>query len=61
MRDAVEPELRLANDNPWYCLARLYRELPKGANWDEDLVAKNRMAWNRWIAGLTLPRNGGHL
>lgn len=55
MSDAVKPGLRLANDNPWYCLATLYGEQPaRGANewkWDEDLAAKKRMAWNRWIAG----------
>lgn len=57
MSDADKPELRQANDNPWYCLATLYGEqpTPEGAmgkaDWDNELAAKNRIAWNRWIAG----------
>jgi uncharacterized protein YjbI with pentapeptide repeats len=49
MSDAEKAELRRANDNPWYCLATLYGEQPAG-DWDQDLVAKNRTAWNRWMA-----------
>ncbi len=57
MSDAEKPELRRANDNPWYCLATLYGDQPASARvgeaggWDEDLAAKNRVAWNRWMAG----------
>jgi uncharacterized protein YjbI with pentapeptide repeats len=51
MSDAEKPELR-ANDNPWYCLATLYGEQPAGLVWDKVLAAKNRMAWNRWMAGV---------
>jgi hypothetical protein len=53
MSDAEDSELRPANDNPWYRLATLYGEQTKGANcwtWDKELAAKNRMAWNRWMA-----------
>jgi uncharacterized protein YjbI with pentapeptide repeats len=53
MSDAEDSELRRANDNPWYRLATLYGEQMKGANcwtWDKELAAKNRMAWNRWMA-----------
>ena len=44
-----------ANDNPWYCLATVYGEQPataRGEDLDGTLAAKNRMAWNRWIAGV---------
>ncbi len=51
MSDAEKPKLRQANDNPWYCLATLHGEQAKGARVWEDLAAKNRLAWNRWIAG----------
>jgi uncharacterized protein YjbI with pentapeptide repeats len=52
MSDPEEPALRPANDNPWYCLATLYGEQPpNGFDWKTDLAAKNRNAWNRWIAG----------
>jgi len=53
MSDAEDSELRPANDNPWYRLATWYGEQMKGANcwtWDKELAAKNRMAWNRWMA-----------
>ena len=53
MSDPVNPELRLANDNPWYCLATLYGEQAEESSlraYDKDLAAKNRMAWNRWMA-----------
>jgi len=52
MSDAEKPELRRANDNPWYCLATLHGEQPAQEDWDKDLAAKNRMAWNRWMAGV---------
>lgn len=42
-----KPVLKPANDNPWYCLATLYGEQLRS---DEGLQAKNRNAWNRWIA-----------
>jgi Pentapeptide repeats (9 copies) len=48
--DADKPAVRQANDNPWYCLATLYGEL-SDANLNTELRTKNRMAWNRWIAG----------
>jgi uncharacterized protein YjbI with pentapeptide repeats len=50
MSDTEKPELRRANDNPWYCLATLHGEQPSHS-WDPDLAAKNRRDWNRWIAG----------
>jgi uncharacterized protein YjbI with pentapeptide repeats len=48
MSDANKPALKAANDNPWYCLATMYDELP--AQERDVLVVKNRLAWNRWIA-----------
>jgi hypothetical protein len=50
MSDAEKSQLRRANDNPWYCLATLYGEQEANGDWDEDLAAKNRVAWNRWMA-----------
>jgi Pentapeptide repeats (9 copies) len=46
---AEKPELRQANDNPWYCLATLYGE--PAFERHTELDYKNRIAWNRWIAG----------
>jgi hypothetical protein len=53
MSNAEKPYLRRANDNPWYCLATLYGEqaTERRLSWNEDLAAKNRIAWNRWVAG----------
>ncbi|MHB8272771.1 pentapeptide repeat-containing protein [Bradyrhizobium sp.] len=54
MGGGEKPKLRLANGNPWYCLATLYGEQPEAlskAQWDKELAAKNRTAWNRWMAG----------
>jgi len=51
MSDAEKMELRPANDNPWYCLATMYGEQLSQGKLDCDLAAKNRAAWNRWIAG----------
>ena len=42
-------ELRPANENPWYVLATYYGE-QTGDRIDEDLHAKNREVWNRWMA-----------
>jgi hypothetical protein len=39
-----------ANENPWYCLATLYGEQPED-KWNFELIRKNRVAWNRWMAG----------
>src|SRR3954469_12449237 len=39
---------RNANENPWYRLATLYGE-PSFE--DEELQARNRVAWNRYMAG----------
>jgi hypothetical protein len=36
--ESEKPEVRRANDNPWYCLATLYGE--------QAAAARNRMAWN---------------
>lgn len=58
MSDPEKPELRPANDNPWYWLATLYGEQSDTAQdqiLDEDLNDKNRMAWNRWMAGVLSP------
>lgn len=42
-------ELRPANENPWYVLATYHGE-QTGDEFDEDLHAKNRKVWNRWVA-----------
>ena len=49
MDDSEKTELTPANDNPWYWLATLYGE-QTGEDIDEELVKKNRIAWNRWVA-----------
>ena len=49
MNDSEKTELTPANDNPWYWLATLYGE-QTGEDIDEELVKKNRIAWNRWVA-----------
>jgi uncharacterized protein YjbI with pentapeptide repeats len=49
MTDADKPALRPANDNPWYCLATLYGEVPDNGP-DDEITNKNRLFWNRWIA-----------
>ncbi|WP_457648514.1 pentapeptide repeat-containing protein [Profundibacter sp.] len=46
--------LQAANKNPWYVLATIYGEQEEGAklwNYDEELAAKNRRAWNGWFCG----------
>lgn len=48
---AAKPKLRPANENPWYLLATIYGEQPEGDFVDWDLHARNRRAWNRYIAG----------
>ena len=49
MDDSEKTKLTPANDNPWYWLATLYGE-QTGDLIDKDLDAKNRIAWNRWVA-----------
>jgi hypothetical protein len=49
MSEAEQPELRPAADNAWYCLATLYGEQPVNGR-DVGIAAKNRVAWNRWMA-----------
>ncbi len=51
MNAAAKPELKPANDNPWYWLATLYGEWNKDSKeLDQDIAQKNRIAWNRWFA-----------
>lgn len=53
MSDDEKRELTPANENPWYWLATVHGEQAEGVDWwnyDRDLAAKNRMAWNRWMA-----------
>lgn len=43
-----------ANENPWYLLATLHGEQSESARfweYNEELHAKNRLAWNRFMAG----------
>jgi hypothetical protein len=49
MTSDEKPELRPANESPWYCLATLYGE--QSGKQDDDLAKRNRIAWNRWVAG----------
>src|SRR5581483_8159084 len=51
------PQLRPANENPWYCLATLHGEQPMDGNWDQELAEKNRVAWDRWIGADGANRN----
>lgn len=53
MSDADKPEVRQANDNPFYCLATLHGEQAVHYELDsgDRLAAKNREAWNRLSAG----------
>src|ERR1700730_11124619 len=45
---AAQTPLKIkAEDNPWYLLATLYGVLTAG---DDNLKAKNRIAWNRYFA-----------
>ena len=44
---------RAAKYNPWYWLATVHGEQTAtagGGNWDEQLTADNRGAWNGWMA-----------
>lgn len=50
MNAAEKPELKPANDNPWYWLATLYGEWKNDSKLDKDIARKNRIAWNRWFA-----------
>jgi uncharacterized protein YjbI with pentapeptide repeats len=55
MSDEGKPQLKPANENPWYCLATVYGEQERSigrplASFDKDLDKKNRVAWNRWMA-----------
>ncbi|MGO9007556.1 MAG: pentapeptide repeat-containing protein [Beijerinckiaceae bacterium] len=49
MSSDEKPELKPANESPWYCLATLYGE--QSGERDRDLAKRNRIAWNRWVAG----------
>jgi uncharacterized protein YjbI with pentapeptide repeats len=52
MRDEEKPQLKPANENPWYCLATVYGEQVGRplASFDKALDKRNRVAWNRWVA-----------
>jgi hypothetical protein len=52
MTDTENGRRRLANDNPWYCLATLHGEQPFG-QWDKELAEKNCLTWNRWFGDIT--------
>jgi hypothetical protein len=52
MDEAMKPQQRAAQNNPWYRLATLHGE---PANADGERAAKNRETWNRWMA----PRPSG--
>ena len=42
--DEEKPKQKAAKDNPWYRLATLHGEP------GDELAAKNRETWNRWMA-----------
>jgi hypothetical protein len=46
MDEETKPK-RKAKDNPWYQLATLHGE---PAALDDEVAAKNRLTWNRWMA-----------
>ena len=48
MNDATpkKPKIK-ADNNPWYLLATLYGQSTSS---DDDLLARNRTAWNRYMA-----------
>jgi hypothetical protein len=48
MTNVRKAELKPANQNPWYCLATIYGEASGPP--DDELVSKNRAAWNRFVA-----------
>jgi uncharacterized protein YjbI with pentapeptide repeats len=50
MSDAQKPELKRANDNPWYYLATIHGEQPI-EGFDDDLARKNYQVWSRWVGG----------
>jgi uncharacterized protein YjbI with pentapeptide repeats len=53
MSEAEKIERTPANENPWYWLATVYGEQEEGEACyysNRDLAAKNRIAWNRWMA-----------
>lgn len=50
MNAAEKPELKPANDNPWYWLATLYGEWNPSSKDGREIAVKNRIAWNRWFS-----------
>jgi len=48
MSGPEKPELRPANENPWYCLATIHGEQPIDRI-DRELAEKNCAFWRRWI------------
>jgi hypothetical protein len=50
MKTDEKPRLKLANENPWYCLATLYGE-QKGEQIDHVLLKRNRDGWDHWRSG----------
>ncbi|MBI1868762.1 MAG: pentapeptide repeat-containing protein [Methylocystis sp.] len=56
-----ERKLTPANENPWYWLATMYGEQAKKGEWDHDLAAQNRAAWNRWMASVLSHEQRGEL
>lgn len=61
MNAAEKPELKPANDNPWYWLATLYGEMSNDSGQDKDIAQKNRIAWNRWFAKALGPEQHNEL
>jgi uncharacterized protein YjbI with pentapeptide repeats len=42
--------VRLADDNPWYCLATIQGEQPVD-HFNHDLARRNHAVWSRWVGG----------
>ena len=55
MNEAAKPELKQANDNPWYCLATLYGEWDDDLGLNTDTAERNRKAWNLWYGAQLTP------
>ena len=47
MADEERKPKRKAGDNPWYRLATLHGEPSEP---DDEIAARNRLTWNRWMA-----------
>jgi uncharacterized protein YjbI with pentapeptide repeats len=47
-KQTVKPAIKLANDNPWYCLATIHGEQPI-EGFDDGVARQNGQVWSRWV------------